>query len=70
MKTIKEQIIEFVSLTGVSFYRLSKEAGISRAYISRIMNGGQRSMYSSNVDKIHKAMLAIDEQAAKKVMEI
>ena len=69
MKTIQEQIEQFLTATGMSSYRLAKEAGLAKSYVSRLKNGRQRHAYSKNADALRAAMRRLDpEQAAKVLM--
>jgi transcriptional regulator with XRE-family HTH domain len=68
MKTIQEQIAQFLAETGLSAYRLAKEAGLNRSYVSRLKNGRQRNAYSKNADALRLAMKNLDPETARKVL--
>lgn len=68
MKTIQEQIEQFLTATGLSSYRLAKEAGLNKSYVSRLKNGRQRNAYSKNADALREAMKRIDPEVAERVL--
>jgi transcriptional regulator with XRE-family HTH domain len=68
MKTIHEQVELFLSMTGLTSYRLAKEAGLAKSYVSRLKNGRQRNAYSKNADALRAAMKRLDPEAANKVL--
>lgn len=68
MKTIAEQVRQFLALSGVTGYRLSKEAGLHRAYVWKLCNGVQKDTFFARADALHKAMRRIDPAAAEKAM--
>lgn len=55
-------------MTDVTSYRLSKEAGLAKSYVSRLKNGKQRNAYSKNADALRAAMKRLDPEAANKVL--
>jgi predicted transcriptional regulator len=69
MKTLKEQIEQFVGESGVTRYRIAKEAGVTEVLLSRIKNGTQKDAMSSKVTAIHAAMRRMDPAAAAKALE-
>lgn len=68
MKTIQEQIEQFLSATGLTSYRLAKEAGLNKSYVSRLKNGRQRNAYSKNADALRAAMRRLDPEKAEEVL--
>lgn len=68
MKTLREQIEQFLVLAGVTGYRLSKEAGLHRAYVWKLCNGVQQDVFSAKATALRKAMYRINPDAAEKAL--
>ena len=68
MKTIAEEIEIFLRESGVTEYRLAKEAGLHRVVIWRICNGGQKDILLAKAKIIYAAMRRIDAAAADKAL--
>lgn len=69
MKTIREQINEFLAMAQVPASKLAKESGVQDVFISRLRSGAQKDTLSRRVDAIRDAMQRIDAEAAKVVLE-
>lgn len=68
MKTIAEQIEQFLALSGVTGYRLSKEAGLHRAYVWKLCNGVQKDVFSAKATALREAMYRLNPEAAEKAL--
>jgi hypothetical protein len=69
MKTIRENIDIFVSVSGISRYSLAKEAGVNLVYLTRLKNGQQQDIFSSRADALRAAMRRLDPAAAEKALD-
>lgn len=69
MKTLKDQIQDFLRLSGTRQSHLSYEAGLPPAYICRLLKDVRKDMLSENVNKIRAAMMRINPAAAKLAMD-
>ena len=68
MKTISEEIRLFLALSGITGYRLSKEAGLHRAYVWKLCKGVQKDIFSFKATALREAMYRLDAEAAEKAM--
>lgn len=69
MKTISQQIQDFLSLSGKRAAELSRVSGIHPVYISKLKNGTHKDTCSRYADKLRAAMVIIDPVAAKAALE-
>jgi plasmid maintenance system antidote protein VapI len=53
MKTIKQQIIDYLEKTGLKPYQLADLAKVPRPTVYRFIKG-EREMYASTIDKLMK----------------
>ncbi len=66
MKHISEELRNFLEVTGMPAAKLSKQAGVAQAYISRLINGKCDDVFSRRADALREAMLTLDHDAARK----
>lgn len=68
MKNIREQVSIFLAESGVSAYRLAKEAGVTRATLHYLLSGKQRDVCTKTAYALHSAMREINSAAADKAI--
>ena len=69
MKTIGEQINQFLAEARLPAIRLSEASGIKNAYISRLRRGKQKDIFSTKADALRSAMYRLNPDAARKALE-
>lgn len=68
MKEIREQVSIFLAESGVSAYRLAKEAGVTRTTLSYLLSGKQSDVCMKTAYALYEAMRVINSEAAEKAL--
>lgn len=66
MKEIREQVSIFLAESGVSAYRLAKEAGVARSTLHYLLTGKQHDVCTKTAHALYTAMREINPEAATK----
>lgn len=66
---IAQELVAFLSLTGISAQRLSEESGVHAADISRLKNGRFKDIRSAKADALREAMNKISADLSDRKAE-
>lgn len=59
------EVRAFLARTGLSQARLAAEAGVNPVYVSRIVTGGTRDVWSRTADALRAAMKRLESSVAQ-----
>lgn len=59
------EVRAFLARTGLSQARLAAEAGVNPVYVSRLVTGGTRDVWSRTADALRAAMRRLEERVRR-----
>lgn len=62
------EVRAFLARTGLSQARLAAEAGVNPVYVSRLVTGSTRDVWSRTADALRAAMRRLEERLAQENM--